>query len=118
MKLGLLWSPLKIFCSYVGTRYLVQEHLAFSIWPLRAKWAMMELKDDDSTKQEVGSGSLVRLKYTYKFRNQFEESCDEWLYGIEAKYNEVLGNYVKEDEDLIATFRARGKRRLNHVFMP
>ena len=83
-----------------------------------AQWAMLEPKDDDSTKQEVGSGSLVRMKYTYKFRNQFEEPCDEWIYGTEAKYNEVLGNYVKEDEALVATFRARGKRRSNRVFMP
>jgi hypothetical protein len=70
---------------------------------------MPEPKADDSTKQEVGSGSLLRLNYTYKFRNQIEELCNEWLYGIEAKCNEVLGNYVtKEDKALFAAFVAQG----------
>jgi hypothetical protein len=33
---------------------------------------MLEPKEDNSTKQEVGSGSLVRLKYTYKFESELE----------------------------------------------
>jgi hypothetical protein len=27
-------------CSYIGTRDLVQEHLAFKVWPLTVEWEM------------------------------------------------------------------------------
>lgn len=98
-----------VVCIYIGTRDLVHEHMAFIIWSLRAKSAMPDPKDDDSWKQEVRSGSLVRLKYTYKFRDEFGV--------VEAKCNEVLENFVeKEDEALTAASGARGKTRLNHVF--
>jgi hypothetical protein len=57
----------------------------------------------------------VNLKYSYKFRNQFEEPCDEWLDGI-TKCNEILRNYVKKEyEALMVTIGARGKRRLNRI---
>jgi hypothetical protein len=40
---------------------------------------------------EVGKGSLVRLKYTYQFRNQFGEPDDDWLDAIKATSDELLG---------------------------
>lgn len=45
---------------------------------------MPELKEDNPSRQEAEKGALVCLKYTYKFRNQFVELDDDWLYGIEA----------------------------------
>jgi hypothetical protein len=74
---------------------------------------MLEPKEDSSTKQEVGSGSLVRLKYTYKFESEFGELCDECLCAIEGKCNEVLGNFVKkEDKALTSAFRGQKMWRL------
>jgi hypothetical protein len=74
-----------------------------------------EPKDDDSTKQEVGTGSLVRLKHTYKFIYEFGESYGEWLDAIEAKSNEVLGNFMKEEDEALTTFGARWKRAELHI---
>jgi hypothetical protein len=52
----------------------------------------------------------VRLKYTYKFINESREPSDEWLDAIGTKCNEVLGNFVKkEDEALTTAFGSRGK---------
>jgi hypothetical protein len=38
-------------------------------------------------------GSLVYLKYTFRFRNQFDEPNDDWLDAIEATSDELLGAY-------------------------
>jgi hypothetical protein len=55
-------------CSYIGTRDLVQEHIAFKVWPLVNDWEMPK---------EIAAGSsesgLVYLKYTYRYRSQFGE---------------------------------------------
>jgi hypothetical protein len=62
-------------------------------------------------------GGLVYLKYTFHFRNQFDEPNDDWLDAIEATSDEILGVYSKaEDEAMMVAFGACGKKRLNRVF--
>ena len=62
-------------------------------------------------------GGLVYLKYTFRFRNQFDEPNDDWLDAIEATSDEILGAYSKaEDEPMTVVFGAHGKKRLNRVF--
>jgi hypothetical protein len=99
-------------CTYIGIRDLVQQHIAYKVWPLASEWEMPK---------EVAAGSsqggLVYLKYTFKFRNQFDEPNDDWLDAIEATSNELLGAYSRaQDEVMTAGFGARGKKRLNRVF--
>jgi hypothetical protein len=66
---------------------------------------------------KMGKSSLVHLKYTYRFRNQFGEWDDDWLDTIEATSDEFLWSYMKvEDEAMYIAFGARGKQRLNRVF--
>jgi hypothetical protein len=38
---------------------------------------------------------LVYLKYTFKYRSQFDEANDYWLDAIEATSDELLGAYSK-----------------------
>ena len=38
---------------------------------------------------------LVKLRYKYKSEDKFGEPSDGWLDLIEAKCNEILGNYCK-----------------------
>jgi hypothetical protein len=103
-----------VVCSYIGYRYLVQEHRAFKVWPLATEWEMSKGVEADT---EVGKDSMVCLKYTYRFRNQFGEPDDDWLDAIEATSDELLGGYTKaEDEAMYTAFSARGKQRLNRVF--
>jgi hypothetical protein len=62
-------------------------------------------------------GGLVYLRYTYRYRSQFDESNDDWLEVVEASSDELLGAYTKaEDEAMTTAFGTRGKRRLNKVF--
>jgi hypothetical protein len=62
-------------------------------------------------------GGLVRLKYTFRFGDKFDEPNDDWLKCIEATSDEILGAYSKaEDNALSAAFGGRGKKRLNRVF--
>jgi hypothetical protein len=62
-------------------------------------------------------GGLVYLKYTYRYRSQFDEPDDEWLEAVEATSDELLGAYSKaEDEAMNNAFSGRGNRRLNIVF--
>jgi hypothetical protein len=62
-------------------------------------------------------GDLVRLKYTFRFGDKFDEPNDEWLKCIEATSDELLGAYSKaKDNALFAALGGRGKKRLNRVF--
>jgi hypothetical protein len=91
-------------CSFIGTRDLMQEHIAFREMP---KETTTDSSDD----------GLVRLKYTFRFREKFDEPNDDWLKCIEARSDELLGAYSKaEDNALSIAFGGRGKKRLNRVF--
>jgi hypothetical protein len=60
---------------------------------------------------------LVRLKYTFRFGDQFIEPDDDWLKCVENTSDELLGAYSKsEDNALSAAFGSRKKKRLNRVF--
>jgi hypothetical protein len=101
-----------IVCSFIGTRDLVQEHIAFRVWPLVEQWEMPK-----ETISKPDEGGLVRLKSTFRYEGKFIEPDDDWLKCIEATSNELLGPYSKtEDNALSATFGGRKKKRLNRVF--
>jgi hypothetical protein len=101
-----------VVCSFIGTRDLIQEHIAFRVWPLAEKWEMPK-----ETIREPDEGGLVRLKYTFKYGDKFVEPDDDWLKSIEAISDELLGLYSKaEDTALSAAFGGRKKKRLNRVF--
>jgi hypothetical protein len=99
-------------CTYIGTRDFVQEYIAYRVWPLAHGWKMLK---------EAAAGSsqngLVYLKYTFRYRSQFDEPNDDWLNAIEVTSDELLRAYSKvEDEAMTTAFGARGKKRLNRVF--
>jgi hypothetical protein len=57
------------------------------------------------------------LKYTFRYRNKFDEPNDDSLDCIEATSDELLGVYTRaEDDAMTVAFRGRGKKRLNRVF--
>jgi hypothetical protein len=67
----------------------------------------------------VGSSQsgLIYLKYKFKYRSQFDEPNDDWLYAIDATSDELLGAYSRAEDDAMTTaFGGRGKKRLNKVF--
>jgi hypothetical protein len=49
------------------------------------------------TTADSSEGGLVRLKYTFRFREKFDEPNDDWL-------------------KCVVAFGGRGKKRLNRVF--
>jgi hypothetical protein len=62
-------------------------------------------------------GDLVRLKYTFRFGDQFVEPDDDWLKCVENTSDELLGAYSKsEDNALSAAFGSQKKKRINRVF--
>jgi hypothetical protein len=99
-------------CSFIGTRDLIQEHIAFRVWLLVESWEMLKGIIIDSS-----DGGLVRLKYTFGYREKFDEPNDDWLKCIEASSDELLGAYSKtKDNALSAAFGGWGKKRMNRVF--
>jgi hypothetical protein len=72
-------------CTYIGTRALVQGHIAYRVSPLAHGWEMLK---------EAAAGSnqngLVYLKYTFRYMSQFDEPNDDWLDAIEATSDELL----------------------------
>ena len=58
-------------------------------------------------------GELVRLKYTFKYGDKFDEPNDNWLKYIEVTSDELLGSNSKaEDNALSTTFESRGKNSI------
>jgi hypothetical protein len=99
-------------CAFIGTRDLVQEHIAYNVWPLVNDWEIPK-----KTAAASSQGGLVYLKYTFRYRDQFDEPNDDWLTCIEATSDELLGAYTRaEDDDMTLAFGGRGKKRLNKVF--
>jgi hypothetical protein len=99
-------------CTYIGTRDLIQEHIAFRLWPLASGWEM--LKEAAAGSSQSG---LIYLKYTFRFRDRFDEPNDDFLGATEATSDELLGAYSRaEDKAMTVAFGARGKKRLNRVF--
>jgi hypothetical protein len=99
-------------CSFIGTRDLIQEYIAFRVWPLVESWEMPKETITDSSE-----GGLVRLKYTFRFGDKFDEPNDDWLKCIEATSDELLGAYSKTEDNALSTaFGGRNKKRLNRVF--
>jgi hypothetical protein len=93
-------------------RDLVQEHIAYRVWPLVENWEMPK-----ETAAGSSQGGLVYLKYTFRFRDRFDEPNDDWLKCIEATSDELLGAYTRaKDDALTLAFGGRGKKRLNIVF--
>jgi hypothetical protein len=69
------------------------------------------------TTADSGEGGLVRLKYTFRFREKFDEPNNDWLKCIEVTSDELLGAYSKAEDNALSTaFGGRGKKRLNRVF--
>jgi hypothetical protein len=62
-------------------------------------------------------GGLIYLKYTFRYRDQFDESNDDLLNCVEATSDELLGAYTRgEDDAMTLSFGGRVKKRLNRVF--
>jgi hypothetical protein len=103
-------AEFRVISDHIGTRDLVQEFLAFKVFPTLREWEMPKLEG------EKKKGELVRLPYHYKFKKHFKAPCQEWLTTIEIMCNEILGNYSKKEDQLMtAAFGTRPKRRLNRV---
>jgi hypothetical protein len=99
-------------CTFIGTRDLVQEHIAYRVWPLVNDWEMPKEIDVGSSQ-----GGLVYLKYTFRYRGEFDEPNDKWLSSIDVTSDELLGAYSRTEDDAITlAFEGRGKKRLNRVF--
>jgi hypothetical protein len=103
-------AEFRVIADHIGTRDLVQEFLAFRVFPTLKEWDMPKLKG------EKKKGEFIRLPYHYKFKKHFKVPCQEWLDTIEVMCNEILGNYSKKEDQLMtAAFGTRPKRRLNRV---
>jgi hypothetical protein len=100
----------RVMAKHISTRDLVQEFLVNRTFPTCGSWGMPK-KKEEGKKYE-----LVRLPYRFKFQKRFKEPCNEWLELIETICNEILGNYMKKEDQLMtAAFGTRPKRRLNRV---
>jgi hypothetical protein len=73
------------------TRDLVQEHIAYRIWPLIDSWEIPK-----ETITNPSEGGLVRLKYTFRFGDQFIEPDDDWLKCVEI----LVMNYLEHTPSL------------------
>jgi hypothetical protein len=103
-------AEFQVVAEQISTRDLVQEYLAYKVFPTLSEWNMPKLK---GTKEK---NELVRLPYRFKFEKQYKGPCQERLEMTETMCNEILCNYTKKEDQLMtAAFGTRPKRRLNRV---
>jgi hypothetical protein len=103
-------AEFRVIADHISTRDLVQEFLAFRVFPTLKEWEMPKLEREKKKRE------FVRLPYYYKFKKHFKVPCQEWLDTIEVMCNEILRNYSKKEDQLMtAAFGTRPKRRLNRV---
>jgi hypothetical protein len=76
-----------------------QEHIAYMVWPLVNEWEMPKEAAAGSS-----HGGLVYLKYTFRYRDRFDEPNDEWLSSIEETSDELLGAYTRVEDDCHTQF--------------
>jgi hypothetical protein len=50
-----------VVCSYICTRDMVQEHIAFKVWSLVNEWEMSKAEKGSTSEQGAGKGGLVYL---------------------------------------------------------
>jgi hypothetical protein len=88
----------------------VQEYLANKKFPTSGGWGMPKKKE------EWNKYELVWLPYRFKFQKSFSTPCTKCLELIETTCNEILGNYIKKEDQLMtAAFGTQEKQRLNRV---
>jgi hypothetical protein len=51
------------------------------------------------TVTESSEGDFVRLKYTFRYGDKFDEPNDDWLKCIESISDELLGPYSKVEDN-------------------
>jgi hypothetical protein len=69
------------------------------------------------TTTDSSEGGLIRLKYTFRFGEKFDEPNDDLLKCIEASSDELLGAYSKAEDNALSTaFEGWNKKRLNSIF--
>jgi hypothetical protein len=93
-------------CAFIGTRDLIQEHIAYRVWPLVDNWEMPK-----ETAARSSEGGLIRLKYTFRYRDRFDEPNDDWLKCIEATSGELLGAYTRAEDDALSSSFGVGARK-------
>ena len=64
------------------------------------------------TTAKSSEGGLVRLKYTFRFREKFDEPDDDWLKCIEATSDELLGKYSRAEDGPICSLRGPGEEKI------
>jgi hypothetical protein len=57
---------------------------------------MTKVSEGDASDTEP---ELVRLRYKYRFEDEFGEPSDGWLDYVQAKCNEILGNFSKSQAE-------------------
>jgi hypothetical protein len=58
--------------AFIGTRDIIQEHIAYRVWQLVDSWEMPK-----ETAAGSSEGGLVRLKYTFRYRERFDKPNDD-----------------------------------------
>jgi hypothetical protein len=93
-------------CAFVGTRDLIQKHIAYRVWPLVDNWEMPK-----ETVAGSSEGGLIRFKYTFRYRDRFDKPNDDWLKCIEATSDELLGAYTRAEDDALSSAFGVGARK-------
>jgi hypothetical protein len=63
------------------------------------------------TADRSSEDGLIRLKYTFRYRDRFDEPNDDWLKCIEATSDELLGAYTRAKNDALSSAFGVGIRK-------
>lgn len=88
----------KEIVKIIGYRDLIQEELAYNIYPTWTGWKLPKFV-------KTKKGELVTLAYGFKEQCSYKAPLVGWLRLIDEKCNEICGNYLtREHEDMSYVF--------------
>jgi hypothetical protein len=94
----------RVVTEHISTRGLVQEYLANITFPTSSGWGMLKRKEKGK------SMNLFDFLIGLSSKKRFSKPYTEWLELIETMCNEIIGNYMKKEDQLMkASFGTREK---------
>jgi hypothetical protein len=101
------YGAFNIMVGRIGTRDLIQEFLAYKVFPTQTGWKLPKVPKVSKAKKgrkDEGDDKLVTLPFKFKEQASFK-APSEWLIFIESRCNEIVGDYlVMEDEAMTSAF--------------
>ena len=80
-----------IVVGQIGTQYLIQEFLAYKVFPTQTGWKLPKLAKLKKDEKKEKNNKLVTLPFEFKEQASFKSPYAEWLEFIKSSCKNIVG---------------------------